>query len=149
MATSLEEGNSEFKPVKLRLKIDPRVASCMCWWGWVNMHSGCITKAKEPSLPYCLLIVRRRKRYSCLSQIYQRKVEQLRPGFELFLSNPFSKTLAVLWGSRTEGQGQRAKLCSGLISDSIFRLFYFTPRWLVGVTPCPRKSQKELYKRRQ
>ena len=49
----------------------------------------------------------------------------------------------------TEGQGQWAKLCCRLISDSIIRLFYFTPRCLVGVTPCTRKAQKELYKRRQ
>ena len=55
----------------------------------------------------------------------------------------------VLCGVLTESQGQWAKLCCLLISDSIIRLFYFTPRWLVGVTPCPRKSQKELYKRRQ
>ena len=47
-----------------------------------------------------------------------------------------------------EGQGQWARLCRRKISDSIFWLFYFTPRWLVGVMPCPRKSQKELYERK-
>ena len=36
-----------------------------------------------------------------------------------------------------------------LVSDSIMRLFYFTPRWLVNVTPGTRKAQKELYERRQ
>ena len=51
----------------------------------------------------------------------------------------------ALWGSVRS----RSKLCCRLISDSIMRLFYFTPRWLVGVTPWTRKAQKELYKRRQ
>ena len=49
----------------------------------------------------------------------------------------------------TEVQGKRAKLCCRLISDFIIRVFYFTPLWQVGVMPCPRKSQKELYKRKQ
>ena len=48
-------------------------------------------------------------------------------------------------GLEAEGQGQWEKLCCRLISDSIIRLFYFTQRWLVGVMPCPRKAQKELY----
>ena len=41
-------------------------------------------------------------------------------------------------GYVAEGHGQRARLCCRLISDSIF--------WLVGVTPCPRKSQKNYTK---
>ena len=49
-------------------------------------------------------------------------------------------------GYIVEGHGQRARLCCCLISDSIFWLFYFTPRWLVGVTPCPRKPQRNYTK---
>ena len=30
---------------------------------------------------------------------------------------------------------KEAKQCCRLIPDSIMRLFYFTPHWLVGVTP--------------
>ena len=36
----------------------------------------------------------------------------------------------------------RTKLCCRLISDSIMRLFYFTPRWLVGVTPRTKRPKK-------
>ena len=82
-----------------------------------------------------------------------------------FSTGPLSKkkfsldSSSVSWGFRIywlcgvstegQGQGQMAKLYSCLISYSIIRLFYFTPCWLVGVKPCPRKAQKELYKRRQ
>ena len=46
-------------------------------------------------------------------------------------------------------QRSRGKLCRRLICDSILRLFHFTPRCLVDVTPRTRKAQKELYERRQ
>ena len=49
-------------------------------------------------------------------------------------------------GVQTEGHGQREKLCCRLISDFIIRLFYFTPRWLVGVTPCPPPKKKNYTK---
>ena len=50
-----------------------------------------------------------------------------------------SMIIVILWGFDWRS---RAKLCCRLISDSVIRLFYFTPRWLVGVTLCPRKSKK-------
>ena len=34
-----------------------------------------------------------------------------------------------------EVMGSEGKLCCRLLSDSILRLFYFTPRCLAGVTP--------------
>ena len=40
----------------------------------------------------------------------------------------------------------RAKLCCRKISDSIFWLYYFTPRWLAGGMPCPKKVQKKYAK---
>ena len=54
-----------------------------------------------------------------------------------------------LWGLRFEGQELRARLCCRKISDSIFWLYYFTPRWLAGVMPCPKKVQKEIYKKKR
>ena len=47
-----------------------------------------------------------------------------------------------------EGQGLRARLCCRKISDSIFWLYYFTPRWLAGAMPCPKKVQKKYTKRK-
>ena len=45
-----------------------------------------------------------------------------------------------------EGLGLRARLCCRKISDSIFCLYYFTPRWLAGAMPCPKKVQKKYTK---
>ena len=50
---------------------------------------------------------------------------------------------------RLEGQGLRARLCCRKISDSIFWLHCFTPRWLAGAMPCPKKVPKELYKKKK
>ena len=41
-----------------------------------------------------------------------------------------------------EGQGLRARLCCRKISDSIFWLHCFTPRWLASAMPCPKKVPK-------
>ena len=46
------------------------------------------------------------------------------------------------------GQWLRARLCCLKISDSIFWLYYFTPRCLVGARPCPKKVQKKYTKRK-
>ena len=46
------------------------------------------------------------------------------------------------------GQGLRARLCCRKISDSIFWLYYYTPRWLAGAMPCPKKVQKKYTKRK-
>ena len=46
-------------------------------------------------------------------------------------------------------QKVKGKLCGHLISDSILRLFYFTPNCLVSITPWTRRAQKELYEKRQ
>ena len=45
-------------------------------------------------------------------------------------------------------QGLRARLGCCQISDSIFWLYYFTPRWLAGAMPCPKKFQKKYTKRK-
>ena len=45
-------------------------------------------------------------------------------------------------GVSTEGQGQRAKLCCCLISDSIFWLFYFTPTLASRCNALPKKVPK-------
>ena len=45
-----------------------------------------------------------------------------------------------------EGQWLRARLCCRKISDSIFWLFCFTPRWLAGAMPCPKKGPQEIHK---
>ena len=47
-----------------------------------------------------------------------------------------------------EGQWLRARLCCRKISDSIFWLYYFTPRWLAGAMPCPKKVQKKYTQRK-
>ena len=44
-------------------------------------------------------------------------------------------------------QWLRARLCCRKISDSIFWLYYFTPRCLAGAMPCPKKVPKEIYKK--
>ena len=55
-----------------------------------------------------------------------------------------------LWGLKAfEGQGLRARLCCRKISDSIFWLHCFTPRWLGGAIPCPKKVPKEIYKKKR
>ena len=46
-------------------------------------------------------------------------------------------------------QWLRARLCCRKISDSIFWLFCFTPHWLVGVMPCPKKVHKKYTKRKR
>ena len=46
------------------------------------------------------------------------------------------------------GQWVRGRLCCRKISDSLFWLYYFTPRWLAGVMPCPKKVQKKYAKRK-
>ena len=48
-----------------------------------------------------------------------------------------------------EGQGLRARLCCRKISDSIFWLYYFTPRWLAGAMSSPKKVPKEIYKKKR
>ena len=45
-------------------------------------------------------------------------------------------------------QWLRARLCCRKISDSIFWLYYFTPRCLAGAMPCPKKVQKKYTKRK-
>ena len=45
-------------------------------------------------------------------------------------------------------QWLRARLCCHKISDSIFWLYYFTPRWLAGAMPCPKKVQKKYTQRK-
>ena len=54
-----------------------------------------------------------------------------------------------IWGSGV-GQGQAVMPFDIYIwlRYEVF-LVFFTPRWLVGVTPWTRKTQKELYERRQ
>ena len=47
-----------------------------------------------------------------------------------------------------EGQWLRARLCCRKLSDSILWLFCFTPRWLAGAMPCPKKAQKKYKKGR-
>ena len=47
------------------------------------------------------------------------------------------------------GQWLRARLCCRKISDSIFWLFYFTPRWLAGGMPCPKKVHKKYTKKKK
>ena len=46
-------------------------------------------------------------------------------------------------------QWLRARLCCRKVSDFIFWLYYFTPRWLAGAMPCPKKVQKEIYKKKR
>ena len=55
-----------------------------------------------------------------------------------------------LWGLKgfLGSRWLRARLCCRKISDSIFWLFYFTPRWLAGAMPCPKKVQKKYTKRK-
>ena len=48
-----------------------------------------------------------------------------------------------------ECQELRARLCCRKISDSIFWLHCFTPRWLAGAMPCPKKVPKEMYKKKK
>ena len=43
----------------------------------------------------------------------------------------------------------RGQLCCRLISDSILRLFYFYPTWSRWCNSLNKKTQKELYERRQ
>ena len=54
-----------------------------------------------------------------------------------------------VWGLKGfyEGQWLRARLCCRKISDSIFWLFCFTPRWLAGAMPCPKKVHKKYTKK--
>ena len=40
-------------------------------------------------------------------------------------------------------------LCCRKISDFIFWLHCFTPRWLVGAMPCPKQVPKEIYKKKR
>ena len=47
-----------------------------------------------------------------------------------------------------EGQWLRVRLCCRKLSDSIFWLYYFTPRWLAGAMPCPKKVHKKYAKKR-
>ena len=56
--------------------------------------------------------------------------------------------LIYLWGMRLKVRGKGQGCVAVWISDSIFWLYILPPRWLVDVTPYPRKSQKELYKRK-
>ena len=56
----------------------------------------------------------------------------------------------IQWNLKSfEGQGLRARLCCRKISDSIFWLHCFTPRWLAGAIPCPKKVPKEIYKKKR
>ena len=55
-----------------------------------------------------------------------------------------------MWSLKAfDGQGLRARLCCRKISDCIFWLYYFTPRWLAGAMPCPKKVPKEIYKKKR
>ena len=51
-------------------------------------------------------------------------------------------------GVSVEGQGQRAKMCCHLISDSIFWLVYFTATLTGRCNALPKKVPKELYKKK-
>ena len=66
---------------------------------------------------------------------------------------PFSSSLfhlsSVGFEIFYESQWLRARLCCRKISDSIFWLFCFTPRWLVGVMPCPKKVHEKYTKRKR
>ena len=53
------------------------------------------------------------------------------------------------WGIRLKVTGKGQGCVAAWISDSIFWLVYFTPRWLVGVMPCPRKSLKNYTKEKK
>ena len=84
--------------------------------------------------------------------------------FLFYLSFLLGKALLIfiLWGLKVfsvevtnvgfegilGGQWLRARLCCHKISDSIFWLYYFTPRWLAGAMPCPKKVQKKYTKRK-
>ena len=57
-----------------------------------------------------------------------------------------SKSRDVGFEGFYEGQWLRARLCCRKISDSIFWLFCFTPRWLAGAMPCPKKVHKKYKK---
>ena len=59
--------------------------------------------------------------------------------------NLFKSTCGI-W--RLEGQVLKARLSCRKIPDSIFWLYYFTPRWLTDAMPCPKKSQKNYTKRK-
>ena len=48
-----------------------------------------------------------------------------------------------------EGQGQWAKLCCRLISDSIFWLFYFTPTLVSRCNALPKKVPKRIIEKKR
>ena len=63
------------------------------------------------------------------------------------------KILHTTWNSRYIvgfrrflGHWLRARLCCRKLSDSIFWLYYFTPRWLAGAMPCSKKVHKKYTK---
>ena len=70
-------------------------------------------------------------------------VEVTNVGFEGFFASGLTN---VGFEGFYEGQWLRARLCCRKISDSIFWLYYFTPRWLAGGMPCPKKVQKKYKK---
>ena len=68
-------------------------------------------------------------------------------GKHLELLTAFVITVTFGWILNLWGQTEvRGKLCCRLISDSILRLFYFTPRSLVDVTPWTRRPKKNYTK---
>ena len=78
---------------------------------------------------------------------------------EFLLENILQENLMANWLIQTnqyicgiwrffEGQGLRARLCCRKISDSIFWLHCFIPRWLASAMPCPKKVPKEMYKKK-
>ena len=52
-------------------------------------------------------------------------------------------------GYEAKGQGQRARLCCCLISDSIFWLFYFTPTLVSRCNALPKKVPKRIIQKKR
>ena len=85
--------------------------------------------------------------FSCLEnydQFYYLNVKTI-----LFETIQLDQKICVhMWDLKglLKGQGLRARLCCRKISDSIFWLYYFTPRWLAGAMPCLKKSKRNIQK---
>ena len=70
------------------------------------------------------------------------------PSSESVVFKGFFASRLPMWGFKVflEGRWLRARLCCRKLSDSIFWLYYFTPRWLAGAMPCPKKVHKKYTK---
>ena len=100
------------------------------------------------------------QRYPERISVYQPTINENKNKIFLFISKmsrhhcfisyyPFRLAQAMVCGVSTEGQGQWAKLCCRLISDSIFRLFYFSSTLTGRCNVLPKKVPKELYKKQK